>query len=288
MKLTILYRGPLASCNYGCRYCPFAKHTETAVEHETDRRALERFTGWVATRTADRIAVFFTPWGEALIRSRYQQAIIQLTRLEHVTKVAIQTNLSCRLDWVEQCDKAKLALWATYHPTQVVRANFHARCNELDRRGVRFSVGMVGMQEHLDEIEMLRRELPEHIYLWVNAYKRVANYYTPEQHRRLTAVDPLFPINARNYPSFGRSCRAGSSVIAVDGDGTIRRCHFVRTPIGNIYHPDFDLALRERPCPKMTCGCHTGYVHLDYLELEQVFGDGLLERIPVDALWRSR
>lgn len=287
MKLTILYRGPLASCNYGCRYCPFAKHTETAAEHATDRRALERFTGWVATRRNDRIAVFFTPWGEALIRSRYQQAIIQLTRMAHVVKVAIQTNLSCRLDWVEQCDKAKLGLWVTYHPGEVAREDFLARCSELDRRGVRFSVGMVGVCEHLDEIERLRRDLPQHIYLWVNAYKRVTNYYTPEQRQRVTAVDPLFPINARNHPSFGRSCSAGSSVIAVDGDGTIRRCHFVRTPVGNLYHPDFEQALRERPCPKMNCGCHTGYVHLDYLELEQVFGDGILERIPIDAARRG-
>ena len=29
MNLSILYRGPLSSCNYGCEYCPFAKHRET-------------------------------------------------------------------------------------------------------------------------------------------------------------------------------------------------------------------------------------------------------------------
>ena len=36
--------------------------------------------------------------------------------------------------------------------------------------------------------------------------------------------------------------------------------------------------LLPRPC---TCGCHIGYVHLDYLELHKVFGAGL-ERIPTD------
>ena len=25
MNLSILYRGPLSSCNYACGYCPFAK-----------------------------------------------------------------------------------------------------------------------------------------------------------------------------------------------------------------------------------------------------------------------
>jgi len=37
MKVSILYRGPLSSCNYGGAYCPFAKHTETDDEHAADR-----------------------------------------------------------------------------------------------------------------------------------------------------------------------------------------------------------------------------------------------------------
>ena len=48
LTLSILYRGPLSSCNYGCDYCPFAKHHETAAELARDRRALERFIDWVA------------------------------------------------------------------------------------------------------------------------------------------------------------------------------------------------------------------------------------------------
>src|SRR4029077_6871789 len=139
-------------------------------EHAADRRALERFLDWIEARHEDRLAVFFTPWGEALIRKRYQQALVRLTRLPQVTKAAIQTNLSCRLDWVEACDKRKLGLWATFHPTEVARARFLARCGELDRRGVRFSVGVVGLKEHAAEVEALRRELPPHIYLWINAY----------------------------------------------------------------------------------------------------------------------
>ena len=32
--LSILYRGPLSSCNYGCEYCPFAKREESRAELE--------------------------------------------------------------------------------------------------------------------------------------------------------------------------------------------------------------------------------------------------------------
>jgi hypothetical protein len=286
LELAILYRGPLSSCNYACRYCPFAKHDETAAEHAADGRALERFLRWVEGRRGDRLAVFFTPWGEALIRRRYQQALVRLTALPQVTKAAIQTNLSCRLDWVEACDRGKLALWATYHPTQVRREAFLSRCRELDRRGVRYSVGAVGLRSQTAEIEALRRELPGHVYLWINAYRRAPGAGTAADAERLTAVDPLFPLNLRPHPSLGRPCRTGHRAIAVDGEGTVRRCHFVHRPLGNLYAPDFEQLLRPRSCPNLTCGCHIGYVHLDELGLQDVFGDGLLERIPAD--WANR
>ncbi|MCS6865541.1 MAG: STM4011 family radical SAM protein [Gemmataceae bacterium] len=280
MNLSILYRGPLSSCNYACPYCPFAKRRETPAELAYDRRCLERFVSWVATRTGDSIGVLFTPWGEALIRKWYQSALVTLSSLPHVRKAAIQTNLSCQLDWVDACDKAKLALWCTFHPGETSRERFLAQCRVLLQRGVRFSVGVVGLKEHLAEIEALRRELPAEVYLWVNAYKRQREYYTPEMIADLTRIDPLFPLNNTFHASRGHSCRAGASVIAVDGEGTIRRCHFIPTPIGNIYDPNFADSLYERPCTNDTCGCHIGYVHLDRLKLYDTFGDGVLERIP--------
>ena len=288
MKLSILYRGPLSSCNYGCDYCPFAKHTETAAEHQQDEKALSRFVDWVENRKDDSIAVLFTPWGEALIRKRYQRALVRLTNMAHVQKAAIQTNLSFSLDWVEECDKSRLALWTTFHPSEVSRERFVAKCFELDRRGIRFSVGVVGLKEHTKEIEALRRELPAHLYIWINAYKRSPDYYSLEDAKRFEEIDPLFPINNQRHPSLGCECRCGESVISVDGDGTMRRCHFIREPIGNIYADDFQTALRERRCTNATCGCHIGYVHMDRLQLYEIYRDGLLERIPASTSLMKR
>ena len=279
MNLTILYRGPLSSCNYACPYCPFAKHTETDAEHAADADALERFVHWVAAEEGRHsLSVFFTPWGEALVRRRYQKALIRLTNMPHVQKAAIQTNLSCRLDWTSECDREKLGLWATYHPGETARDDFLEKCRELDERGVRYSVGVVGMKEHLPEIAALRRELAPAVYLWVNAYKRVENYYNEDETQILTAIDPLFPLNNVRHPSRGSACRTGETVFSVDGDGVMRRCHFVKSPIGALYNADWETALRPRPCPNETCGCHIGYIHLPELNLYPVFGEGLLER----------
>lgn len=74
--LTILYRGPLASCDYDCPYCPFAKRRDTPEQLRADRAALERFTRWVA-ECGHRISVLFTPWGgtrTVLVQARPHRA----------------------------------------------------------------------------------------------------------------------------------------------------------------------------------------------------------------------
>ena len=186
MDLSILYRGPLSSCNYSCYYCPFAKYQETKAEHKTDQRALERFVAWVKTQTEMAISIFFTPWGEALIHRRYQQALVQLSHLPHVQKVVIQTNLSWNTNWITEANKAKLALWVTYHPSQVTRKRFLQKCKEILGYGIRFSVGVVGLRKIISEIEMLRAELPKDVYLWINAYDRARKgYYKKRRYKTL-------------------------------------------------------------------------------------------------------
>jgi hypothetical protein len=279
LSLSILYRGPLASCNYGCGYCSLAKGSTTA-DHQLDAVSLDRFVDWAAGRRDARVAVFFTPAGEALIHPWYQCAIARLTQFPGIVKVAAQTNLSCSLDWVGACRTAKLALWCTYHPQHVQQAAFLKQCRTLDTLSVRYSVGMVGLRQHVAEAERLRCLLPRHVYLWINAFKHEAGYYSPELVSRFTAVDPLFPFSTATHASRGRMCRTGQEVVAVDGRGTIRRCHFVSESLGNLYQPGWERALQPRPCPNDECRCHIGYAHLVHLGLGEVFKDRVLERIP--------
>ncbi|MEV5678157.1 MULTISPECIES: STM4011 family radical SAM protein [unclassified Streptomyces] len=278
MDLTILYRGPLASCDYDCPYCPFAKRRDSRERLTADRAALERFTAWAAEQTGDRLSVLFTPWGEGLVRSWYRRALVELSLLPHVGRVAIQTNLSGRTDWLEGADTDRVALWCTYHPGQTPFERFLGKCRELTGRGVRYSVGVVGFDDHLDEARRLRAALPDEVYLWVNAAE--GHTYTDEEADRWTALDPLFPYSRHPHRSAGMPCRTGESVISVDGDGTVRRCHFVRAELGNLYDGSYRRALGPRACPLGVCDCHIGYVHLETLPLYDVFAGGVLERIP--------
>lgn len=278
MDLSILYRGPLASCNYDCPYCPFAKRRDSREQLRADRAALERFAQWVRGQTDDRLSLLFTPWGEGLVRSWYRRTLADLSRLSHVDKVVIQTNLSCRTDWLEDADTDTLALWCTYHPGQTSRDRFLSRCRELAERGVRFSVGMVGFADYLDEARRLREELPDHVYLWINAAE--GRTYTDVEAAQWTELDSLFPYSRFPHRSAGMPCRTGESVISVDGDGTVRRCHFIADELGNLYDGSYRSALVPRACPSSVCDCHIGYVHLETLPLYDVFAGGVLERIP--------
>jgi MoaA/NifB/PqqE/SkfB family radical SAM enzyme len=280
--LALLYRGSLSSCNYACGYCPFAKRRDDRAARARDAAELARFVGWVASHRERRLGILFTPWGEALVRRTYRDAMVALSRMDHVLKVAAQTNLSCRLDWLAAARTDRVALWCTYHPSQVPRAHFLARCRQLDALGVRYSVGMVGLRADLAEIEAMRQTLDPEVYLWVNAYKRDPAHYDADQLARLAAVDPRFPLNNTHHLSAGKPCHAGHRAVTVDGAGTVRRCHFVPDILGNLYEQPLDriLAPRPRPCTAATCGCHLGAVHLVELGQYAAYVEGLLERIP--------
>ncbi len=285
LNLTILYRGDLSSCNYACPYCPFAKHRESSEELRRDQQGLTRFVQWFTSRRDGRFSVFFTPWGEALVRKWYRDAIVALSHVPYIHKVAVQTNLSCDVGWLERSHIQKLGFWCTYHPGQVDQASFLAKCKQLRELGISHSVGCVGLREHVSEIRRLRDVLPPETYLWINAFKSEPNYYDELTLREFTAVDSLFPINNKRHPSQGLECRTGKTAITVDSRGDVRRCHFVNQVIGNLYDPEFERTLQKRPCPNAACGCHIGYVHLPHLQLDEVFGEGLLERVARVA-WR--
>jgi MoaA/NifB/PqqE/SkfB family radical SAM enzyme len=286
--LHILYRGPLKSCNYACSYCPFAKRKDGKETLERDAAALACFTGWIERQDGRTLSVLFTPWGEALIRPHYRAAIASLSHMPQVGQVAIQTNLSCPVDWMAACNPHSTAFWCTFHPSETALAPFLEKCARMDRMGLRYSVGVVGRVEHFGAIAALREALPPQAYLWINAFaRRATGYYTAENIEFLATIDPLFELNLKGVRSRGRACLAGETAVAVDGDGAVRRCHFTAPVIGNLYDPGFEETLRPRPCPKALCICHTGYAFMPELGFETLFGRDLAHRIPCRPLRRE-
>ena len=162
MNWRIYYRGSLSSCNYACGYCPFAKTRNTRQQLAVDRAQLERFVDWcknqsTPTECQPSLEILFTPWGEALIHRYYRQALIELSHLPNIAKVCIQTNLSAPVGPLSQASP-KLTLWATYHPQEVARERFLAQCRRLIQADIGFTVGVVGLKQHFEEMAALRAE----------------------------------------------------------------------------------------------------------------------------------
>lgn len=282
LALSILYRGQLSGCNYYCPYCPFAKRVDDRTTLARDAASLSRFVTWVGDRNEDQLKILFTPWGEALIHQAYRDAIVGLSHMPQVARVAIQTNLSCSVQWMSALNRLSASFWCSYHPGETSRAGFLAKCERMSELGIRYNVGSVGLIENLEEIQALRRDLHDGIYLWINAYKdKGVAYYTPETAAAFRAVDPLFDINRQDYASMGERCAAGETSVAIDGSGDIRRCHFIENVIGNIYADGgIEAALAPRACTRRLCDCHIGYANLKKLDLDRRFDGWALGRMP--------
>ncbi len=279
--LTLLYRGSLSSCNYSCGYCPFGKKRDTRATLARDAAEVTRFVAWAALQ-ARELRVLFTPWGEAIVRRHYRDAMLALAALPHVSQVSLQTNLSGPLTWLAGAPAGKLSLWCTYHPDQTTLERFTQRCERLRALGIRHSVGVVARREHFDAIHALQAALPASTPLWLNPYdRRGPGYYSADDVAWMDRIDPWFHLGNTPPPSRGKPCGAGEDVVSVDGDGNVQRCHFIPTSLGNLYADDLAAMLRPRPCTRLKCECFIGYVHRQDLPLRQAFGSGVLARIPL-------
>ncbi len=285
MSLLVLFRTRLEWCNYTCGYCPWnatAKRVPAEAFHDDEARLLR-----VVRRVAelpDSVEFFITPKAEYLVLPYWRAAVGDLLALPQVRRVTVQTNLSFDLaEFLDAVDASKLALWTTYHPTEVpadeLRA-LHAKWRLLRERRVPFSVGVVGTRENLPHARRLRRDLDPDVYLWVNAYQREPNYYTSEELFEVRSIDPYFDLNNQQFPSLGRPCHAGQLAVYLDDEGDLRRCIFVGDVIGNLFRDGWRRHDEPRPCPRPTCHCYVGHMHIVELGFRSIYGENLAVRIP--------
>jgi hypothetical protein len=285
MTLLVLFRTRLEWCNYTCGYCPWnatVKKVPAEVFHNDEQR-LRRILDRVS-ELPQPVEFFITPKAEYLVLPYWRAAVGRLLDLPQVRRVTVQTNLSFDLAaFLDSVNARKLALWTTYHPTEVSATeleSLHAKWRLLQERGVLFSVGSVGTHENLPHLHRLRQRLDRSVYLWVNAYQREPNYYTAEQLAEIRAMDPYFDLNNQHFPSLGQPCTAGQQAVYLDDEGDLRRCFFVGTVLGNLFRDGWRTLNAPEPCPRESCHCYVGHMHIVELGFRNLYGDNLAVRIP--------
>jgi MoaA/NifB/PqqE/SkfB family radical SAM enzyme len=285
MTLLVLFRSRLEWCNYACGYCPWNAEVRKvpAEVFRADEARVRRVVARVA-ELPKAVEFFITPKAEYLVLPYWREAVGRLLALPQVRRVTVQTNLSFDLrDFLDEVDAAKLALWTTFHPTEVSAEgveDLHAKWRLLQERGIPFSVGIVGTRENLPHLLPLRRRLDRGVYLWVNAYQRERDYYTAGELDAIRAVDPYFDLNNQDFPSRGRPCTAGQRAVYLDDEGDLRRCFFVGDVLGNLFRDGWRRLEAPLACPRAGCHCYVGHMHTVDLDFRSVYGTDLAVRIP--------
>jgi MoaA/NifB/PqqE/SkfB family radical SAM enzyme len=285
VSLLVLFRTRVEWCNYTCSYCPWnAELNRVPAEvFRQDEARLKRVLDRVAELPAP-VEFFITPKAEYLILPYWREAVRRLLALPQVERVTVQTNLSLDLaPFLDSVAAHKLALWTTYHPSEVDAAGLeklHAKWQLLQYRRIPFSVGIVGTHDALPHLEALRQRLDRRVYLWVNAYQREPNYYSAEELERIRAVDRWFDLNNQQFPSLGQPCLAGHRAVYLDDEGDLRRCFFVGEVFANIFRDGWKTLDAPRSCPKTSCHCYVGHMHIVELDFRGIYGRYLAARIP--------
>lgn len=281
MRYTLVYRCNIKYCNYTCSYCPFSKYTLNENNIEKDKKMFKKFIAFLKS-SEDNFKILIAPKGEVLGLDYYKNNLTELSNLPNIDELVIQTNLSGDLNWLKNVDRNNLKLWVTYHPHQVKLEKFLLQIEKLINLNVKFSVGTVGIKENINKICALKDKLlniDKSIYLWINAYKDIKDYYSNEDINKLLEIDEYFNINNKNYICDYENCNAGKNVFWIEGNGIIHKCYRNNNPLGSLYKDKLN-SLRDIPMKKNEiCKCYTGYIHLQNLCLDLVYKESLLARI---------
>lgn len=304
----VLYRGSLKSCNYHCSYCPFSKHRSFRRELERDRKEWFRFVDSLTAggRVGSFQELMVAPYGEALIHPWYWEGLAALSRTEGMEAVGAQTNLSFLLerslkiygDAGGRTDK--LRLWATFHPEMIHPEDFAEKCGSVWEAGIVLCAGAVGAPEYLEQIQRLRRLLPEEIYLWVNKMDGLRRDYTEAETREFLEIDPYFWQELLPVPADERQCRKR---LFVESSGRRRLCNIGGVMAGNWYEEGRECGKQEpgqssqvkdgndqdvkgtdgimpSHCGRKVCSCYLAYGGREDFINQILFGPYPIFRIP--------
>ncbi len=222
------------------------------------------------------------PYGEALGHPYYLAGIARMSRMEQVTGISCQTNLSHNpASFIEQltsekADFSKLHLWATFHAEMTSKEAFAERVKALQAQ-LTVCVGVVGTPQMVEELAEMKALLPPHTYLWVNAMEGLGRRYTPDEIAHITAIDPLFTAELANPKANIDNCCAGVESLFVTATGEAYACNRSKTLMGNIYSND---PLDNPICKTRACDCFLAYVHRNDMKEAAALHTGKYFRVP--------
>lgn len=269
-------------CNYSCEYCIAGQSDKTRMDHNfNSARYLDIIKALAELPFAINVRIGVI--GEFFL----SQALIEggriLSNAENVKHLNLITNLSFDYPKYNELlagyDHKKLAIVASYHPTQIKNKSNWLRTAQQMNQKFDFAVVLVAYPPLLKELPGLVSELKqEGIEVFVQGYigqhgdQQYPDSYTPEEKYMLKKImysrhDYEFFINCKR-PGL---CNAGFKSLYVNEAGDVYSCGMGKgVMLGNLLKSSeiyfFD---GPRPCIHASCLCDTE--NINTLVFEQYY-----------------
>ncbi len=285
-RLNIRYYTDFPTCNYTCEYC-IAGHglTHAKGQSQWDEGRYHTVIDNIAQLPYE-INIRLGVGGEFFISKALIKGAENLSHKDNVYSVNLITNLSFSLEQYQKIfsnfDKKKVALVASFHPTQIEDHKQWLDKAVAISQLFDFSVIMVAFPDIMDDIRKHKEYLNSlGVSVFVQAFlgpwkgKQYPQSYTAEQRSFLKQVfysrhDYEYLVNLKK-PGM---CNAGFKSIYVSPNGQVYPCGMgaYKKTLGD-FSVSPSLALNGSPaqCPFQRCACDTENMNTVNFENNYVF-----------------
>ncbi len=281
-RLNIRYYTDYPICNFKCFYC-VAGHGEIyekPVSNYTDERYLQ-VMDTIAQIPRDlniRIGV----GGEFFVSKTLVDGARKISHSPNVKSLNLITNLSFSLKQYDKIfqgfDESKIALVASFHPTEVENhMEWFEKAAAMDQR-FDFAVILVGFPDNIEAIRNYKNTLnglgvTVFIQPFLGDYKGrfYPRDYTREEHDALK--DMMYSRHDYEYMLMHKKpglCHAGETSVYVNPEGKVYPCGmgYYEHAIGDFTQGP-ELQLNDGPLPCGFASCHCDTENINTVEFEQ-------------------
>ena len=172
--------------------------------------------------------------------------------------------------------RAKLSVWATFHPEMTTVDEFVSKCHRLREGNITVCAGAVGVPQNIRIIKELREKLSPEVYLWINRMDGLKGNYSPEEMKVFAQIDPFFGYELKNPEAAVQMC---ADRCFVEAGGKIHTCNISRTKNVNWYDGSEE-EIFEPVCSRKRCSCYLAYGGRSDFALKDIFGEYPVYRVP--------
>lgn len=258
------------SCNYRCSYCFYTEAGWTELAKKSLYKTPEEWRAiWRRIHAKYGRCQLRITAGEPFTYPRFPEIVEGVCEYHDVQVTSNCSTSEAMERFARLADPSRVELDCTFHPLQGEFDSFVRNVCMLRGAGFTANVCYLAHPSQIAGMSEFKRRFAENgIYMNLAIYwgrfkgKQYPFAYTETERGRIKDVigKDVGPetVNLDPIPINGKLCGAGRRYGVVQADGRVFRCGQLareHQSIGSIFHEDFELFPKARPCPVDYCRC---------------------------------